>query len=378
LNAPSRTKKCRPPSLASRSSRSAAFRRPALTFAEIAWRWTLGATAWALLLFSFFEYLNTLPVTHADATLLSTRHPALVGRALTHILRGSLNRVVLAALLGALALSLLWIVAASIGRAATVRALLDYFAGRRNVADDSSAEASEKADSLSLRSLVGLHFLRVATVLAALLALVGAAILAGFVSSEAKPQPGLAFILFLPLAGLIFIAWPMLNWVLSLACVFSIRDGEDALGALAAAVTFSSPSSSSTSARSTTQLIARRIREQNVFSVVLPCTASLDEVKSYAPVGIVLSGAPWSVYDKDAPPADRACLRDWDCPCSASATDCSSWCTRSAARCGRRTSASTGMRKSTLFPSRCCSRGWRSGSRVDVARRRSAGTASRF
>ena len=29
-----------------------------------------------------------------------------------------------------------------------------------------------------------------------------------------------------------------------------------------------------------TQLIARRIREQNVFSVVLPCTAKLDEVKS--------------------------------------------------------------------------------------------------
>ena len=53
-----------------------------------------------------------------------------------------------------------------------------------------------------------------------------------------------------------------------------------------------------------TQLIARRIREQNVFSVVLPCTAKLDEVKSYAPTGIVLSGAPWSVYDKDAPPAD--------------------------------------------------------------------------
>ena len=53
-----------------------------------------------------------------------------------------------------------------------------------------------------------------------------------------------------------------------------------------------------------TQLIARRIREQNVFSVVLPCTASLQEIKGCAPVGIVLSGAPWSVYDKDAPPAD--------------------------------------------------------------------------
>ena len=54
-----------------------------------------------------------------------------------------------------------------------------------------------------------------------------------------------------------------------------------------------------------TQLIARRIREHNVFSVVLPCTAKLAEIKGYNPVGIVLSGAPWSVYDKDAPPADR-------------------------------------------------------------------------
>ena len=58
----------------------------------------------------------------------------------------------------------------------------------------------------------------------------------------------------------------------------------------------------------TSQLIARRTREQNVFSVVLPCTSTLEEIKSHAPVGIVLSGAPWSVYDKDAPPADRRVL----------------------------------------------------------------------
>jgi GMP synthase (glutamine-hydrolysing) len=57
-----------------------------------------------------------------------------------------------------------------------------------------------------------------------------------------------------------------------------------------------------------TQLIARRIREQNVFSVVLPCTAPLDEILSYKPVGIVLSGGPCSVYDADAPPADERVL----------------------------------------------------------------------
>jgi GMP synthase (glutamine-hydrolysing) len=52
------------------------------------------------------------------------------------------------------------------------------------------------------------------------------------------------------------------------------------------------------------QLIARRIREQNVFSVVLPCNSPLDEIQSYSPAGIVLSGGPSSVYDKDAPTAD--------------------------------------------------------------------------
>ncbi len=57
-----------------------------------------------------------------------------------------------------------------------------------------------------------------------------------------------------------------------------------------------------------TQLIARRIREQNVFSVVLPCTAPIAEVRALKPIGLILSGGPSSVYDADAPAADPTVL----------------------------------------------------------------------
>jgi GMP synthase (glutamine-hydrolysing) len=57
-----------------------------------------------------------------------------------------------------------------------------------------------------------------------------------------------------------------------------------------------------------TQLIARRIRELNVFSVVLPCTAPLAEIQALHPIGVILSGGPSSVYDADAPEANPKVL----------------------------------------------------------------------
>jgi GMP synthase (glutamine-hydrolysing) len=57
-----------------------------------------------------------------------------------------------------------------------------------------------------------------------------------------------------------------------------------------------------------TQLIARRIREQGVFSAILPCTVSIEEILQLEPAGLVLSGGPSSVYDAGAPVCDPRIL----------------------------------------------------------------------
>jgi len=220
----------------------AAFRRPLLTLAEIMWRWTAGATTAALLLFGLIEYLDTLPVTNGELLFLRTRQPYLVGEAIAHILRGSLSRGVMALLLAILLLGVLWIVAASVGRIATVRTLLDYFRGQgaRDVSAAgvrSDGGRHDTSTSRALPALIRLNFLRAVLALAAVFGFMGAAILAGFASPDADPRPALAFFLFLPLAGLICLAWVALNWLLSLAGMFAVRDGEDAVGAISAAVT---------------------------------------------------------------------------------------------------------------------------------------------
>jgi hypothetical protein len=211
----------------------AAARRPSLTLGEIAWRWSFGATAGVMLLFSLFEYLDTLPVTNGELLFLRTRHPYFVAQAIAHILRGSLNRVVAAGLLAAFLLGLLWIVTGSLGRIATVRALIEYF--HSGPATDAITEHRFRAP---FRSLCRLNFLRAALALAATFGLMGAAILAGFVSPEADPQPWLAFLVFVVLAAMIAWAWWVLDWLLSLAGMFAVRDSDDALGAISAAVSF--------------------------------------------------------------------------------------------------------------------------------------------
>ncbi len=50
-----------------------------------------------------------------------------------------------------------------------------------------------------------------------------------------------------------------------------------------------------------TQLICRRIRELGVFSKIFPCNIDFSKIQKENPKGIILSGGPLSIYDKDSP-----------------------------------------------------------------------------
>jgi hypothetical protein len=196
-----------------------AFREPAIVLAEIAWRWSFGAAASALVIASLLAYLDTLPITRMQMVLLRSRIPWLIADALGQIVRGSGPRLAVMVAIMLPAISVIWIAAASLGRAATLKALLHCEA------------------SVPLSSQVGLSFLRASVNLAALIGYLGALIVSGRAAAgTVEVRAGVFFVVFVALATAVALLRSRLNWFLCLGAISAARDGHDTFAAVAAAI----------------------------------------------------------------------------------------------------------------------------------------------
>src|SRR5579872_6109511 len=228
-------------------------RQPAIAFAEIVWRWMFGLTTALTMGFSFLVFLSTIPVPAHAPWMMDTRRTALVGGALAQVVDGSGWAATKIALVALPALAIFWIVLASLGRTATLQPML--------------ASVSERRGSWT--HMLGLSFLRFAAWFAANVALTGALVLAAMATTGLEHTVGTALLIFFALALLVFSAWSVLNWLLTLASIFVVRDQTDTFSSIASAV----------------DLVRRR------FAPLLATSSAWAIVRSVALLAATISGA---------------------------------------------------------------------------------------
>lgn len=196
------------------------FRRPVIFLAEVAWRWTFAAGVWALAIGFIVEYFASLTVTSLDRLLLYTGQPFLMAQAFRRIFSGSSVRLVEAGIVLGFGLAVAWIVLASVGRMAVLRSIFEQFGWEA------------KPGAPALRTLAFLNFLRAAALVAAKIAAIGGVLLVSSFWASTHTQMVNAARLGIMIWVLIFLAWAMLNWTLSAAAIFVIKEGADALAAI--------------------------------------------------------------------------------------------------------------------------------------------------
>jgi hypothetical protein len=204
---------------------SAAFRRPAVFVAEVAWRWAFAVAAWLLIAYGILLFLRSIPVSDADMFGLSGVIPGRVIPTIIHIFAGSGPKMVRLAIALLVSVSLLSFFATSFGRIVILRALLIRTKGRAS-------------------TLVRLNLLRTVCLIIVILAYAGCAFLiahSGTPQDQQRPVSGAHdfSLLFGALACAIAWIWARVDSKLTLAGIVSLRDGRGVMGSLVDATNLS-------------------------------------------------------------------------------------------------------------------------------------------
>jgi hypothetical protein len=220
----------------------AVVRRPALVLGEVAWRWASGAAAWTLVIFAIRRILAHVDITQAELLLARRSDVFLIADAGAHIVVQVLPQLARECLVLAPAIAVLWIAAATLGRAITLQSLFstDVLPSEDAPADPpaprlSDAGASEARDP-HFGPLLALNFIRAVFTLATLIAFLGALFLTGL--AMPAQNPAAAALVGILVAALIGFFWSVVNWFLALAPIWIVRNGHSALRSIADSVDF--------------------------------------------------------------------------------------------------------------------------------------------
>lgn len=193
----------------------AVVRRPTLVLGEIAWRWAFGAAAWTLVIFAFRRIFAHVDITQAELLLARHSDVFLLADAGAHIVVQVLPQLARECLVLAPAIAVLWVAAATLGRAVTLQSLAS-------------------TDDLHFGALLALNFIRAVFTVATLIAYFGALFLTGLMMPPQNPiATALVGIL---VAALIGFFWSVVNWFLALAPIWIVRHGHPAFRSIADSV----------------------------------------------------------------------------------------------------------------------------------------------
>ena len=185
---------------------------PLLVAAELTWRWCFAFAAWILALVAAALFLDSLKLSSVDRFLLGTLQPKLATTALSHILHGTLLRVVWMKFIVIAGLTALWCFAAAVGRAAALRNLVAMFGS-----DDRAEDAGWQ-----FRPMVTIHLLRAIWTWTAIGCFVGSIFLGTTMLQQQRAARAAFFYVFGTALSIVF--GVVLNWFFGLAPLFCIRD----------------------------------------------------------------------------------------------------------------------------------------------------------
>jgi hypothetical protein len=241
---------------------------------ELLWRWSFGLGLLGLSFFAYAHLRQAVLLSDADELALGSQDPFVVANAVAGLVAGILPLLIktLSEICSVAAVS--WIACAALGRGVITRMIVRGLSAEHalTIAPDAPRWAAFAA----------LSFGRVLMLLIVVIGYLGGVGIAGIVSAPEQNNVASALIFFASLAAS-SVVWSYVNWVLSLAPIFVVRDALSPIDSVVEAIAFIR--------RNYSRLSDIALWNSTLRAVV----ATVVTLTGVATVGLRLAMAPWVV-----------------------------------------------------------------------------------